>query len=73
THIFLGITRLSPNVERTYYLSVTMAKNFSTSAHLLLVLLVLLAFVSGILAQETPSRCSGARQESCPKIPGQRN
>ncbi|CAO2147336.1 unnamed protein product [Urochloa humidicola] len=39
----------------------TMAKNFSSSAQLLLVLLVTMAFVSGILARGTPSRCSGGR------------
>ncbi|CAL4993402.1 unnamed protein product [Urochloa decumbens] len=50
-----------------------MAKNFSTSAQLLLVILALLVSVSGILARGTPSRCSGARQESCPSIPGQGN
>ncbi|CAM0150136.1 unnamed protein product [Urochloa decumbens] len=51
-----------------------MAKNFSTSAYLLLLLLVLLVFVSGMVAQGTPSRCSDpTRQESCPPIIGRGN
>ncbi|CAL4988259.1 unnamed protein product [Urochloa decumbens] len=48
-----------------------MAKNNSKSAQLLLVLLVLLVFVSGILAGETPSTCAGTEQTECPSIPGQ--
>ncbi|CAO2144106.1 unnamed protein product, partial [Urochloa humidicola] len=76
THKFLSIELPQLAVKgrkNIYYLSMTMAKNFSSSAQLLLVLLVTMAFVSGILARGTPSRCSGARQESCPSIPGQGN
>nr|TKW00649.1 hypothetical protein SEVIR_8G125500v2 [Setaria viridis] len=51
-----------------------MAKNSSsTSVQLLLVLLVLLVFVSSLLAQGGPSTCAGTKQESCPSIHGQGN
>uniref|UniRef100_A0A0E0M5B8 Uncharacterized protein n=1 Tax=Oryza punctata TaxID=4537 RepID=A0A0E0M5B8_ORYPU len=51
-----------------------MAKNLSISVQLLLVLFVLLAFASGILAQGGPSTCTdNTVQEQCPPIPGRGN
>ncbi|CAL4993404.1 unnamed protein product [Urochloa decumbens] len=50
-----------------------MARNLSTSAQLLVALVVLLVFVNGILAG-TPSTCANSpKQQSCPPIPGQNN
>ncbi|KAG2588777.1 hypothetical protein PVAP13_5NG356600 [Panicum virgatum] len=47
-----------------------MAKNSSTSAQLLLIVLMLLVFVGGILARGGPSTCSPQEQSDCPSIPG---
>uniref|UniRef100_A0A0E0LTW2 Hydrophobic seed protein domain-containing protein n=1 Tax=Oryza punctata TaxID=4537 RepID=A0A0E0LTW2_ORYPU len=49
-----------------------MAKNYSISVQLLLVLIVLLVFVGGILGQSGPSTCANnpAYQRSCPPIRG---
>nr|UZH45667.1 BLN1 [Triticum aestivum] len=49
-----------------------MVKNNSsaTSVRLMLILLVLLVFVGGILANDGPSKCSNpAAQQNCPSIP----
>nr|UZH45668.1 BLN1 [Triticum aestivum] len=49
-----------------------MVKNNSsaTSVRLMLILLVLLVFVGGILANSGPSKCSNpAAQRDCPRIP----
>ncbi|EAZ06571.1 hypothetical protein OsI_28818 [Oryza sativa Indica Group] len=49
-----------------------MAKNYSTSVQLLVVLLVILVSVGGILGRSGPSTCANnpAFQQSCPPIPG---
>ncbi|KAL6627468.1 hypothetical protein ACP70R_031194 [Stipagrostis hirtigluma subsp. patula] len=64
--------QLTKCVQGAHSSSGTMAKNYSTSVQLLMILLVLLVFVSSILGAEEPSKCVNRPevQQNCPPIHG---